>query len=149
MSGLAASLGLNCWLLAAQQFNVPVGLLQAISHVESGGDCWATHLNRDGSRDMGCMQINSRWLGVLSRAGITLTDLYVPCINVSVGAWILSGEVARYGYSWVAIGAYNAGPLDAKTRAWKLPLYRKYARRVLSYWSLHLTGSEDEADAFH
>jgi soluble lytic murein transglycosylase-like protein len=138
----AASLALNCWLAAAERFNLPVQLLHAIAHVESGDDCRATHLNNDGSIDMGCMQVNSRWLKELHRFGITREDLFVPCVNIHVGAWILAQEVERYGYTWLAIGAYNAGPMDARTRKWKIRLYRKYAQKVLSYWRQLLAGSE-------
>ena len=129
-----AAVALNCWLLAADKFNVPSELLEAIAHVESGHNPGALNLNTDGSVDIGIMQINSRWLPALSEVGITPDDLYVPCINIHVGAWILAQEVKRYGYTWEAIGAYHAGPYTSRTRIRKLESYRIYARKVLSYW---------------
>ncbi len=34
------------------------------------------------------------------------------CYNVQVGAWILSRCVQRYGYTWTAVGCYNAFSKD-------------------------------------
>jgi hypothetical protein len=31
-----------------------------------------------------------------------------PCTNVKVGAWILSDCIRKHGYTWEAVGAYNA-----------------------------------------
>ncbi len=67
------------------------------------------------------MQINSRWLGALSAYGIGRAQLLDPCINTYVGAWILAQNFSRIGYSWEAIGAYNAKAPEKRAA---------YARRV-------------------
>ena len=94
------------------------------------------------------MQINSSWFGYLGRRGISPAALREPCLNLQVGAWILSNEVQRYGYSWEAIGAYYAGPYDAKTERWKRRHYREYARKVFRAWKrideLHKVHSQSE-----
>jgi soluble lytic murein transglycosylase-like protein len=124
----------SCMLAAGQHYNVPPRLLQSIAHVESGYRTNAINTNKNGTVDIGVMQINSMWLPELAKYGIERQHLFEPCTNIKVGAWILSQEVARYGYNWEAIGAYNAGPYTAKNRHRKLTQYRSYATRVLNRW---------------
>jgi soluble lytic murein transglycosylase-like protein len=125
---------MSCYLAVAQRFNVPADLLRSIAHVESGENAYAVHLNSNGTIDVGWMQINSAFFPVLARYGVQIKDLFQPCVNIAIGGWILAQEVDRFGYTWQAIGAYNAGPYDARSRDRKLPLFRDYARRVLAYW---------------
>jgi len=97
-----------CWDDAAQRYQLSSTLLHAIARTESGLNPQAVGRNRDGSRDIGLMQINSWWLPTLARHGIGEQDLFDPCTSIHVGAWILAHNVARYGYTWEAVGAYNA-----------------------------------------
>jgi soluble lytic murein transglycosylase-like protein len=112
----------HCFEHAAQRYGVPPVLLQAIAHQESGGRATAINVNRNGSRDIGLMQINSGWLRTLARHGIDERDLYDPCVNTLVGAWILANNFARHGYTMQGLGAYNAVSPDKRER---------YARQVL------------------
>jgi soluble lytic murein transglycosylase-like protein len=113
----------NCFDLAAQRYQVPVQLLQAIAMQESGGRPDAINRsNANGSYDIGMMQINSFWLPRLARHGIQEKDLFDPCVSVLVGAWILSDNFARLGYNTQGLGAYNARSPDKRER---------YARAVL------------------
>lgn len=134
----------NCWLAAATAFepNLPPALLYAIAQTESALNPHAVEFPRNGTRSIGVMQINSIWFKHLAAVGIAERELYDPCINIHAGAWILSQEVKRYGYSWEAIGAYNAGPYDARTRSWKLKHYRAYAAKVLRAWRGLIHASE-------
>lgn len=110
-----------CFDEAATRYQLPSSLLRAISSVESAGNPHALNRNPDGSRDIGHMQINSRWLPKLSQFGITLEQLLDPCTNTHVGAWILAQGIHRLGYSWEAIGAYNAVAPEKR---------RRYAQKV-------------------
>jgi soluble lytic murein transglycosylase-like protein len=138
-----AGVALGCWLAAAERFQVPAALLRAIAHVESGDNASARNVNADGTIDRGLMQINSRWLPELRRFGIDESDLYVPCVSIHVGAWVLAQEIERYGYSWEAIGAYQSGPYDLRSKAKKLARYRVYANKVFAYWMKHQVFEDD------
>ena len=70
-----------CFEEAASRYQMPSALLKAISRVGSGGNPNALNRNRDGSFDMGHMQINSRWLPKLSHFGISRERLWEPCTN--------------------------------------------------------------------
>jgi soluble lytic murein transglycosylase-like protein len=100
-----------CFDAAADRYRLPASLLRAVARVESGGlnARTAQNTNRDGTRDIGRMQINTGWLPTLSRWGIDEEKLRDECVSIHVGAWILAGNVARHGANWEAVGAYNVG----------------------------------------
>ena len=130
---LAALPAHACWEAAAVRYGVSSELLYAIARTESALDPHAVGRNRNGTRDIGLMQINSAWLPTLAAHGIGERDLFDPCTSIHVGAWILAGNVQRLGYTLEAVGAYNAACtrlkgqdcIDARQKyAWKV--YRAY-----------------------
>jgi soluble lytic murein transglycosylase-like protein len=131
---VAAAATLNCWSLAAARYHEPPYLLYSIASVESSQNPGAVAVARNGTHSIGLMQINSSWFSKLSQVGITEDQLWDPCVNVQVGAWILAQGIDRYGYTWQAIGSYYAGPYDAQSYARKLPDYREYSTKVLTRW---------------
>lgn len=112
----------QCFEWASARFGMSSHLLYAIALQESGLNPRAVNRNTNGSQDIGLMQINSSWAPTLMRYGIRTADLWDPCTNIFVGAWILGGNLVRMGPTVAALGAYNA----------RDPVKREaYARRVL------------------
>ena len=106
-----------CFEMAAARYDLPVALLVAIASVESNFDPQASNANKNGSRDIGIMQINSSWFARLEQAfRITEDALWLPCTNVMVGSWILAQNIADHGATWKAVGAYNARSTHKRER---------------------------------
>ncbi len=106
-----------CFEEAEAEYGVSADLLKAIALHESGNNPGAIHYNKNGSYDFGLMQINSCWYGTLGHE--RWMELGDPCFNVRTGAWILKGCIKRFGYTWKAVGCYNAGSEDKrKSYAW-------------------------------
>lgn len=118
----------ECFARAGTHYGIAPVLLEAIARTESRLDPLAVNTaNADGSWDIGLMQINSRWLPQIEAVGMHASALYEPCTSIWVGAWVLAGNVSRYGYCWEAVGAYNAGTAaTAAARARR----ERYADRV-------------------
>lgn len=98
-----------CFAYVGRYYHVSPTVLRAIARHESRFHPDALHKNSNGSYDIGIMQINSAWFPTLRRSGIDpMALLSKPCINIAVGAWILRQNFLTYGYTWTAVGAYNA-----------------------------------------
>jgi hypothetical protein len=110
-----------CWKGAAQYHGVDVWLLYSIAWVESRMNPLAHGKNKNGSTDMGMMQINTIWLPELAKYGIRKEQLFDGCTSIYIGAWIMSKNFKQHGYTWKAIGAYNSG---------NLRIGYKYAQKV-------------------
>lgn len=124
---IRADNGWHCWYEAAAKYQVSPVLLYTIAMVESGNNAKAINKNKNGTEDIGLMQINSSHLPWLEKYGITREKLLNdPCLNVHVGAYILAENIYRHGYTWKAIGAYNA----------KSP--EKQARYAMKVWEMYL-----------
>ncbi|MBB1634731.1 MULTISPECIES: transglycosylase SLT domain-containing protein [Cupriavidus] len=128
-SGAAAK---DCWTKAGERHGIDPLLLAAIAKVESSMNPRALNRNRNGTYDIGLMQINSSHLPRLLRAGVTHERLIdEPCTSIDTGAAILADFIERHGYTWNAVGAYNAGSAPARQPARKVyatKVWREYQR---------------------
>lgn len=95
-----------CFDEAGQEYGIAPGILSVIARTESNLNPYAVNYNPNGTYDYCLMQINSSWHKVLGQE--LWNALADPCICVKVGAWILADCISRHGYSWKAVGCYNA-----------------------------------------
>lgn len=98
----------ECFTTASNAYHIPRHVLVAIAKVESGFNPSAYNVNKNGTADIGIMQINSSHVGFLESHGIDRSLLWNPCDNIKIGAWVLATQMARHGRTWRAVGAYNA-----------------------------------------
>lgn len=102
-----------CINRAAVTYLVPATLIISILTVEGGAPDMASP-NKNGTFDYGPMQINSIWLPKIAPYGYTRADIqYNPCVNVMVGAWILSNMItqnfSKYQHNyWTAVASYHS-----------------------------------------
>lgn len=127
----------NCWVSVGVKYNIDPWLLYSIAQVESSLNPAAINYNKT-SVDFGLMQVNSWWLPKLKKYGINKNSLYDSCINIDVGAWILSQSIKGFDNFWEGVGAYNAG--TGKTKKAKLrrnkyaaKVYKQYTENIKTY----------------
>ncbi len=106
--------GLACMAAVAAFYQLPAQALPAIYRVEDGRAGYVQH-NRNGTDDLGSMQINSTWLPVISRVtGLPARQLRTAlirqdCFNVAVAGAILRIYLNEAGGNLVrAIGYYHS-----------------------------------------
>jgi hypothetical protein len=98
----------DCIDQAAQHQGVNAYVLRAIGWHESRLRPQAVARNRNGTWDIGAFQINSMHLGALARHGIDAQALSDGCTSAHVAAWHYARQVALFGNTWRAVGAYHS-----------------------------------------
>ena len=101
-----------CFDRAGRMYQIDPLLLEAIAKQESHFNPYATNsFSAGGSTDYGIMQVNSTHIPKLKRMGIIrqTDDLFKPCLNIQIGAWILAQHFRTCGVNWNCLGSYNAG----------------------------------------
>jgi hypothetical protein len=126
---------LECVVEVSRRYQVPVEIIAGILAQERGR-LGTRSPNRNGTEDLGPMQINTFWLRTLGRYGITENHmLHHGCYNVAVGAWIVRYEQARGRQPlWQAVGRYHS-PDPARASGYA----RKVAGKVRDLLSGRLT----------
>lgn len=100
----------DCFDLAGRDYKIDPDLLRAISWKESRYRVNAIGINPVTGYGSGLMQVDSQHFNELDRYGIKPEHLTTdPCMNIYTGAYYLAIAFKKWGVSWEAVGAYNAG----------------------------------------
>lgn len=99
-----------CFQLASTLANIPEPILWAIAWQESRYRHDAFNRNRNGTYDVGIMQINSSWKSHLEERGVLWEYVkQYACINILIGAYILLYEKKRNRKDMItAIARYHS-----------------------------------------
>lgn len=100
--------------LVAATFHLPPRVLPSIQRVE-GGSVGSVSRNRDGSADIGVMQVNTVWLAPLARvsrlppAEVERRLIFDACFNISAAGLILRQRLIEDGGDLMrAVGDYHS-----------------------------------------
>ncbi|BDD79693.1 hypothetical protein [Burkholderia phage FLC9] len=127
-SGVARA---DCFDEAAAYQHVNPTVLRGIRMVENAqADPRAIGRNKNGSVDLGMMQINSIHLPELKKYKIRRRDLMNSCKNIYVAAWLLRRQMDRHGNNWVAVGGYHSN--TPKERAQYAVKVQKAVKTILA-----------------
>lgn len=122
LSWLTPHIGISqdyCFEEAGKQYGISPLILWAISREESGFNPSAININHNGSYDYCHMQINSAWASEVGKN--VWASLRDPCQCTMAGAWILSQCIKDNGYTWKAVGCYNAKSEEKRVGySWKI-----------------------------
>lgn len=97
----------NFFIKYGKKYNISPLTLWAIAKTESNFNIYAVNKNKNGTYDIGLMQINTVHLPTLKKFGITYEMLYNPEISIDVGGWVLANCIKKHGNTWKAINCYN------------------------------------------
>ena len=105
---------LACMALVASVYHLPPRVLPSIQAIE-GGRVGLEHLNKDGSVDLGVMQINTLWVTPIARftrlPEFNVRDrlLYDPCFNIAAAGLIMRTYLNETkGDLMLAVGDYHS-----------------------------------------
>ncbi|MBW4025157.1 MAG: lytic transglycosylase domain-containing protein [Proteobacteria bacterium] len=105
---------LACMALVASIYHLPPRVLPSIQSIE-GGHPGTISVNRDGSDDLGVMQINTRWIRPLAvytarpEAEVRRRLIDDPCYTIAAAGLILRTYLAEdHGNLMRAIGDYHS-----------------------------------------
>lgn len=118
----------NPYVDAGERQKIDPWMIYSIAKVESGGNPMAINKNRNGTYDIGIMQINTVHLPTLAKYGISKNDLWNPETNIHVGAWVLAGCIKKHGYSTKALDCYN-GDKTGRYSQKVMNMFRKEAQK--------------------
>ena len=102
-----------CIFAASQTYAVPPSVILGVLKVE-GGKVGMANRNKNGTYDLGLMQINTIWVPDLARYWGVPESVAVKylrddaCVNIGVGAWILRTKMDQTGSLYDGIAHYHS-----------------------------------------
>ncbi len=94
-----------CISRASEKYGINPEIFYTIAKIESGFNPYAYRKNRNGTVDIGLMQINS---ATARHFGYSPSQLWDICTNVEVAALKLRSCYRKYGESLKTIGCYHS-----------------------------------------
>lgn len=127
---------IECVAEVSRRYQIPVALLGGVLAQERGR-LGQSSPNKNGTRDLGPMQVNSSWLAFFESYGVTEHRLkHDGCANLAVGAWIIRYEQGRAkGDLWQAVGRYHSHKPDLAT-AYQSQVAAKVGKLNTGQWAL-------------
>ncbi|EGM8190074.1 transglycosylase SLT domain-containing protein [Escherichia marmotae] len=121
----------DCFELAGRDYKIDPDLLRAISWHESRNRVNAIGINPVTGFGSGLMQIDSQHFKELSRYGIKPEHLVTdPCMNIYTGAYYLAIAFKKWGVTWRAVGAYNAGFRNTQEQERRRKIYASKIQNI-------------------
>ncbi len=122
-----------CSVAAAIKYNVPANIVLAVAELE-GGKPGLYRRNSNGSRDVGVMQLNTRYLADLSAYGITPKDVAeAGCYSYELATWRLRNHLLHdKGDLWTKAANYHS-----RTPEYNRP-YRTKLKLSATQWAAWL-----------
>ncbi|WP_052181221.1 lytic transglycosylase domain-containing protein [Plesiomonas sp. ZOR0011] len=128
-----------CIAASSNRFNVHTDLIKAVIRTE-GGKVGTKSKNKNGSYDLGIMQINTIHLPSLQQYGITEKQLiHNACVNIAAGTWLLAKSIGTpsnaYEY-WQGVGNYHSKTpklnVTYRNKVWRnlLSIRQKHSQRI-------------------
>ena len=113
-----------CWHEAGERYHVSPALLYAIARTESGLNPAAVNRNRNGSVDIGLMQINWKFHG---RHFDSMQALFDPATNLDYAARYLKALLKEHGDVEKAVAHYHSNTEEFQNRYLQAfrPVYEK------------------------
>lgn len=91
--------GTLCFKEASEKHNVDINVLKAIAKSESNFNEKATATDK-GHTTYGVMQVSDVWKPFLAENNLRLSDLYEPCTNIHVGAYLFKKNEKYFNKNW-------------------------------------------------
>lgn len=117
---------LACISIESMRQSIPAALILSVLKTENGA-VGKANKNKNGTYDYGPMQINTVWIGAISRASgasESITEAAIKndfCSNIAAGSWILRQKIETAGSLWRGVAHYHSrNEANGTPYAWRV-----------------------------